>query len=80
MKIHRGRPYSHGATRVELCLFSGRDVTAGIIRPGLPEQTDPIRHRQVREILPDQLHGDRLAGRSLAAFRLIPPPDARETA
>jgi isoamylase len=78
MRVWPGRPYPLGATwdgagvnfalfsehatKVELCLFDGREATAESRRIALPECTEMVWHAYLPDIHPAQLYGYRVHG------------------
>jgi len=78
VKVWPGRPYpfgatwdgagvnfalfSHHATRVELCLFSGKESKTPERTIALPERTDMIWHAYLPDVRPGQLYGYRVHG------------------
>src|SRR5207244_1364734 len=78
MKIWPGKPYPLGATwdgagvnfalfaenatKVELCLFDGRESTKETHHVVLPEQTEFVWHGYLPDVHPGQLYGFRVHG------------------
>ncbi len=54
--------FSENATRVELCLFDGKDATKESSRIQLRERTDMVFHAYLPDIVPGQLYGYRVHG------------------
>ncbi|MBI5201698.1 MAG: glycogen debranching enzyme GlgX, partial [Elusimicrobia bacterium] len=78
MRVWPGKPYPLGAvwdgagvnfalfskhaTKVELCLFDGKDAARESTRLPLPERTDEIWHGYFPDVRPGQLYGYRVHG------------------
>jgi isoamylase len=54
--------FSEHASRVELCLFDGRDAEVESVTISLPEQTDMVWHGYLPDVNPGQLYGYRVHG------------------